>query len=204
MYHTFLILGFFKSWAKLPLTGELNTQKRSCPAYAPLKAGREAQKRLAPSHQGNTGRRQKGETKKALHSDKQNPAANCMSPESNSNYILGDTADFCGSTALPHQHLAHSIAQDLVLQLHLLHGLIFGIKEHFAILNKASEGNKGRASKRTLQLVSFPQWATGLFPLCWRTYIFFPPGGAHTLQITLNKVFTQKFIYFTQRPYSLY
>lgn len=92
----FLILGFFKSCAKLSLTGELKTHtKKGCPAYAPLKAEREAQKfsvvALAPSHQGNTSRRQKG-----YGSDKESPAywqtraANCMSPESNSDRVFRD------------------------------------------------------------------------------------------------------------------
>lgn len=97
-----------------------------------------------------------GETKKVLHTDRQKQAANYMSPESNSDCVLRDTADFCGSTALPRQQLAHNIAQELVPQLHLLRDLIFGIKEHFAILNKAGEDSKGEASKKTLQLVPFP------------------------------------------------
>lgn len=63
---TFLVLGFLKSWVKLPLTAELE-------AYAPEKVGREAQKfsvvALPPSHQWNTGRRQKGYGR-----DKESPA----------------------------------------------------------------------------------------------------------------------------------
>lgn len=142
-----------------------------------------------------------GETKKALHSDKQNPAANCMSPASNSANVLRDTADFCGSTTLPHQHPAHNTAQDLVLQLHLPHGLIFGIKEHFAILNKA----RGNCQREPYSLCLSPtgQQATGVFLLCWRTFILFPPGEAHTRQVTWNKVLTQNFMSFTQSQYSL-
>lgn len=169
---TFLILGCIKSWAKTSFNWRAKDRK-SCPACASLKV---------------------------LHTDKQNQPATCMSSEGNSIWVLRAAADFCCSRNLPHQHLAYNIAQDFVPRLHLLRDLIFGIKEHFAILNKAEEDSKGEASKKIWQLVPFfPVWAIGIFLHCWRTFICSCPGGTHAVQVKWNEEETC----FTQTPYSL-
>lgn len=84
-----------------------------------------------------------GETKKVLHTDKCRQQTACPLKATAS---LETQQISVGSTTLPHQHLAHNIAQELVPQLHLLRDLIFGIKEPFAILNKAGEDIKGEAT----------------------------------------------------------
>lgn len=100
-----------------------------------------------------------GETKKALYSDKTQQQTACPLKAIATTSLEPEQI----SVAAQPFHI-NNIAQDLMLQ--LLHGLIFGIKEHSPILNKAREESKGEASKRTLQFVSFPQRATGVFLLC--------------------------------------
>lgn len=95
-----------------------------------------------------------GVTKKALHTDKPRQQTAC--PLKATVTVSLGTTDFCGSTTLPYQHLAHNIAQDLVPQLHLLHGLIFGIKEHFVILNKVGRTARGKHQRKPYSLCLSP------------------------------------------------